>query len=55
MPFADRFAYVWMWHHGGWDIVPSMPPRPEASGVGEPLYPKPSPPATQLAGTVEDD
>ena len=22
-PFAGRYAYVWMWHHGGWDVLPS--------------------------------
>jgi hypothetical protein len=21
-PFADRYAYAWMWHHGGWDVLP---------------------------------
>jgi hypothetical protein len=22
-PFADRYAHAWMWHHGGWDLLPS--------------------------------
>jgi hypothetical protein len=22
VPFIDRYAYVWMWHHGGWDVLP---------------------------------
>lgn len=22
-PFADRSAYVWMWHHGGFDVDPA--------------------------------
>jgi hypothetical protein len=21
-PFVDRYAHSWMWHHGGWDIIP---------------------------------
>ena len=21
-PFADRYAYGWMWYHGGWDVLP---------------------------------
>jgi hypothetical protein len=21
-PLADRYAYAWMWHHGGWDVLP---------------------------------
>jgi hypothetical protein len=29
-PLADRSAHVWMWYHGGWDVVPpgnwSSPP-----------------------------
>jgi hypothetical protein len=23
LPFADRDAHAWMWHHGGWDVVRS--------------------------------
>lgn len=22
MPFIDRYAYAWMWRHGGWDVLP---------------------------------
>ena len=22
VPLVDRYAYVWMWHHGGWDVLP---------------------------------
>lgn len=22
-PFVDRFAHSWMWHHGGWDVLPA--------------------------------
>jgi len=21
-PFVDRYAYAWMWRHGGWDVLP---------------------------------
>jgi len=21
-PVADRYAYGWMWRHGGWDVLP---------------------------------
>ncbi|MBO0835589.1 MAG: hypothetical protein J2P28_08730 [Actinobacteria bacterium] len=21
-PFIDRYAHAWMWHHGGWDVIP---------------------------------
>ena len=21
-PLADRYAYAWLWYHGGWDVVP---------------------------------
>ncbi len=31
-PLVDRFAHSWMWHHGGWDVVPpdSWSPEPLA-------------------------
>jgi hypothetical protein len=22
-PLIDRYAYAWMWWHGGWDVIPS--------------------------------
>ena len=22
VPLLDRYAYVWMWYHGGWDVLP---------------------------------
>jgi hypothetical protein len=28
-PLADRYAHAWLWHHGGWDVVP-----PESWGTG---------------------
>jgi hypothetical protein len=24
-PFVDRYAYAWMWEHGGWDVLPPHP------------------------------
>jgi len=21
-PLIDRYAHAWLWHHGGWDVVP---------------------------------
>ncbi len=43
-PFIDRWAYVWMWDHGGLWVEPpgSAPPREDAS-VREPI--RPTPPA----------
>jgi hypothetical protein len=25
-PIVDRFAYSWMWEHGGWDVLPPAAP-----------------------------
>lgn len=47
-PFLDRFAYSWMWVHGGWDIVPHLEPDPGEGDVGEPLVPKPSRPTLDV-------
>lgn len=30
-PLIDRWAHVWMWHHGAWDIVPV----PDDKGAGQ--------------------
>lgn len=46
----DRFAYVWMWDHGGWDIIPHDENGPGPSGEKEPLAPRPSPPGIHLRG-----
>lgn len=42
LPWLDRYAYSWMWWHGGWAIPvdPSEPPPPVA-GVREPRRPLP--------------
>jgi hypothetical protein len=37
-PFVDRWAHVWMWHHGGWSITPHPP---AGAGVREPRRPRP--------------
>ena len=39
-PLIDRYAYEWMWWHGGWSVlVPDDSPPP--SGVREPRRPPP--------------
>jgi hypothetical protein len=47
LPFVDRYAYAWMWHHGGWLLQqgagPSTPPDADG-GVREPRNPKPPAP-----------
>ncbi len=50
-PFIDRYAYEWMWWHGGWWVlVPgdTSPPPPDA-GVREPRRPRPNGPAGFVA------
>lgn len=32
-PFAHRMAYEWMWHHGGFDVLP--PEQGQAKSSGE--------------------
>jgi hypothetical protein len=54
-PFIDRFAYAWMWHHGGWDVIPPVEPGPENIGDREPLVPKPSPPTLKMARDLTAD
>lgn len=49
IPFIDRYAYEWMWWHGGWAVLePAEPPRPD-SGVREPRRPRPADPAGAAA------
>ena len=33
VPFVDRYAHVWMWDHGGWQIV-----RRSFDGPGGPAH-----------------
>lgn len=43
LPFIDRFAYEWMWWHGGWSVwVPGDDPPPPDIGVREPRRPTPA-------------
>ncbi len=45
-PFLDRYAYEWMWWHGGWAVlVPADPPPPPDGGVREPRRPLPVEPS----------
>lgn len=55
MPLLDRYAYSWMWHHGGWDIVPPLRPGPDEAGVREPAPPKPSRPTIPLSRTPDGE
>jgi hypothetical protein len=52
-PLIDRYAYEWMWWHGGWDVlVPTDNPEPPPdAGVREPRRPRPAPPAGAAALT----
>ena len=45
-PFIDRYAYAWMWWHGGWAVpVDSEAPEPPPDGgVREPRRPLPKAP-----------
>ena len=49
-PWLDRFAYQWMWWHGGWSVrIPGDPPEPPPdAGDRAPLRPPPTP--TRPAG-----
>jgi hypothetical protein len=45
-PFIDRYAYVWMWYHGGWTVLPPGNSEPgDAAGVREPCGPEPPQPS----------
>jgi len=40
IPLIDRYAHVWMWAHGGWEVRPPSPlPPGDQAGVGEPRQP----------------
>jgi hypothetical protein len=52
VPFIDRYAHVWMWWHGGWDVdAPSAGHGPDSSGTREPRRPRPRPPRSGVAMT----
>ncbi|OZB89570.1 MAG: hypothetical protein B7X41_02120 [Microbacterium sp. 14-71-5] len=44
-PFIDRYAHVWMWHHGGWQVLSAAGDDGGAAGVREPRRPLPPTPA----------
>jgi len=40
IPLIDRYAHVWMWAHGGWEVRPPSPlPPGDQAGVREPRQP----------------
>lgn len=51
-PFIDRYAYVWMWHHGGWDLTSDEDADPGYnSSVPLPRYPAPTTPPSRMSVT----
>jgi hypothetical protein len=54
-PFADRYAYAWMWRHGAWDVVPPGVAQPggDGAGVREPRRPA-APAGTATAAAVPE-
>lgn len=64
-PVIDRFAHVWMWHHGGWEIAqPAWPPHSgrgdsgndgDPAGDREPRRPAPHSPALAQQLDVPSD
>jgi hypothetical protein len=45
LPFVDRYAYEWMWWHGGWAVLTPGDAPPDQddgnSGDREPRVPRP--------------
>jgi len=46
MPFIDRYAYEWMWWHGGWAVLDpgDDPPNGNDGGAGDREPRKPNQP-----------
>lgn len=45
LPLVDRYAYSWMWFHGGWLLQQAAGPAgPPSAGVREPRRPAPDRP-----------
>jgi len=40
-PLIDRYAYVWMWHHGGLEILPPQQGPADPAGDRPPRCPLP--------------
>lgn len=52
-PLLDRYAYEWMWWHGGWSVLtPATPPAPPEAGVREPRQPRP--PQQSMGGMIDE-
>ena len=52
-PFVDRYAHVWIWHRGGWEVVrsPEQSDGGDAAAVREPR--RPIAPVGRLADKVQ--
>lgn len=52
-PLLDRYAYEWMWWHGGWTVLtPGTSPAPPPAGVREPRHPRP--PRQSMGGMIDE-
>jgi hypothetical protein len=54
-PWIDRYAAVWMWQHGGWEIASPYPGPSDLSGDREPRRPGPRPPVAVLRLDLPSD
>jgi hypothetical protein len=60
MPFIDRYAHAWMWHHGALEVIPAdLAAGSDGdghAGVHEPRGPAPSrPPHLPMAQPLPQD
>lgn len=56
IPFVDRYAYAWMWRHGGWDVFGPEPTDPATGAeVRQPRDPAPTAPASQWRHADRDE
>jgi hypothetical protein len=55
LPAVDRFAYEWMWHHGGFDALPPGHMPGDPTGVREPRRPNPPLPSESAARETTPD
>lgn len=51
-PFLDRYAYEWMWWHGGWSVLVHGEPPSPPDGVREPRRPSPTP--RSMSGIIDE-
>lgn len=54
LPLVDRFAYSWMWWHGGWAVPIDEAGSPPAAGVREPRRPLPPSPTGHASVPASD-